>query len=41
MCRCRVLSDLAGIHRHPERFFGRFAGQVVQARRALRRTSRR
>ena len=30
-----VLSNLDGTHRHPERFSRRFAGQVVQARKAL------
>jgi integrase len=30
-----VLSSLDGTHRHPERFSRRFAGQVVQARKAL------
>jgi integrase len=30
-----VLSNVDGTHRHPERFSRRFAGQVVQARRAL------
>ncbi|MCF6509071.1 site-specific integrase [Blastococcus sp. MG754426] len=30
-----VLSNLDGSHRHPERFSRRFAGQVVQARKAL------
>jgi hypothetical protein len=30
-----VLSNPDGTHRHPERFSRRFAGQVVQARRAL------
>ena len=29
-----VLSNLAGTHRHPERFSRRFAGQVAQARKA-------
>ena len=28
-------SNLDGTHRHPERFSRRFAGQVVQARKAL------
>jgi integrase len=31
----RLLSNLDGTHRHPERFSRRFVGQVVQARRAL------
>jgi hypothetical protein len=30
-----VLGNLDGTHRHPERFSRRFAGQVVQARKAL------
>jgi integrase len=30
-----VLSNLDGTHRHPERFSRRFAGQVLQARKAL------
>jgi integrase len=30
-----VLSILNGTHRHPERFSRRFAGQIVQARKAL------
>src|SRR3954469_11797907 len=29
-----VLSNLDGTHRHPERFSRRFAGQVLQARKA-------
>ena len=34
-----VLSNLDGTHRHPERFSRRFAGQPVQAPKALRRSA--
>jgi hypothetical protein len=30
-----VLSNLDGTHRHPGRFSRRFAGQVIQGRKAL------
>jgi hypothetical protein len=30
-----ILSNLDGSHRHPERFFRRFIGQIAPARKAL------